>query len=97
MRLASLGAATKFMGGHSDVLAGVVTSNGGTEAGLAMGIAIREYQGAAGGVCSPFDAWLVLRGLRSMDVRGDRAKRASLDEDSSDKSRDLATDGYIHY
>ena len=29
--------------------------------------------------------------------RGERAKRASLDENSSDKSREMSTDGYIHY
>ena len=55
--------ATKYLGGHSDVSAGVVA--GRTDV-------IEEIWRAhlvVGAVLGPFDAWLVLRGLRTLDVR----------------------------
>jgi cystathionine gamma-lyase len=55
---------TKYIGGHSDVVGGaVVTSNKGFYEG------IKFYQNAAGGVPGPFDAWIVLRGLKTLAVR----------------------------
>jgi cystathionine gamma-lyase len=55
---------TKYMGGHSDVVGGVVvTSNEGFYEG------IKFYQNAAGGVPGPFDSWIVLRGLKTLAVR----------------------------
>ncbi|MFK7960234.1 MAG: PLP-dependent aspartate aminotransferase family protein [Phycisphaerales bacterium] len=56
---------TKYVGGHSDVLGGVVAWR---EAGeLADGI--RERQILGGAVPSGFDAWLLLRGMRTMPLR----------------------------
>jgi cystathionine gamma-synthase len=56
---------TKYLGGHSDVLGGIlVTRDDGPE--LA---ALRDYQGTAGGVPSPFDCWLVLRSLATLPLR----------------------------
>jgi len=56
--------ATKYLGGHSDVVAGAVVS---TEARM------REIFARAlllnGGVLAPFDAWLLLRGMRTLPVR----------------------------
>jgi cystathionine beta-lyase/cystathionine gamma-synthase len=56
--------ATKYLGGHSDLVAGAVVS---TEA------RIREIFHRAtsliGGILSPADAWLLLRGLRTLPVR----------------------------
>jgi cystathionine gamma-lyase len=54
---------TKYLGGHSDVVGGAVV--GGRE--LLQKIAF--YQNAAGGVPGPFDAWLTLRGLKTLAVR----------------------------
>ena len=55
---------TKYMGGHSDVVGGVVvTSNRDLYEG------IKFYQNAAGGVPGPFDSWIVLRGLKTLAVR----------------------------
>lgn len=57
---------TKYLGGHSDVVGGAVV--GSRE--LLQPIAF--YQNAAGGVPGPFDAWLTLRGLKTLAVRMDR-------------------------
>src|SRR6266851_8647584 len=57
---------TKYLGGHSDVVGGAVV--GPKE--LLQPIAF--YQNAAGGVPGPFDAWLTLRGLKTLAVRMDR-------------------------
>jgi len=55
---------TKFLGGHSDVLGGVVlTSDGALEERL------RFHQNAVGAVPSPFDCWLLLRGLKTLELR----------------------------
>jgi cystathionine gamma-lyase len=58
---------TKYLGGHSDVLGGFVATNDPT-------IAERLYflQKSLGGVPGPLDAWLVLRGLKTLAVRMDR-------------------------
>jgi cystathionine gamma-lyase len=57
---------TKYLGGHSDVVGGAVIGS----RDLLQAIAF--YQNAAGGVPGPFDAWLTLRGLKTLAVRMDR-------------------------
>jgi cystathionine gamma-lyase len=57
---------TKYLGGHSDVVGGAVV---GSRSILEP---IQFYQNAAGGVPGPFDAWLTLRGLKTLAVRMDR-------------------------
>jgi cystathionine gamma-synthase len=58
---------TKYLGGHSDVVGGALVL---ADAGLAENIAFSQNAtGAAGG---PFDAWLTLRGIRTLGVRMDR-------------------------
>jgi cystathionine gamma-synthase len=59
--------ATKYLGGHSDVLGGALVV---ADAGLAENIAFA--QNATGAVSGPFDAWLTLRGIRTLGVRMDR-------------------------
>ena len=55
---------TKFLGGHSDVLGGaVLTSDDLLEERL------RFHQNAVGAVPSPFDCWLLLRGLKTLQLR----------------------------
>jgi cystathionine gamma-synthase len=63
-----LHSATKYLGGHSDVVSGVIATR---SAELAE--KLRYHQNAAGAVPSPFDCWLVLRGLRTLAIRMDRA------------------------
>jgi cystathionine beta-lyase/cystathionine gamma-synthase len=57
---------TKYLGGHSDVIGGAVI---GRRADLE---AIAFYQNAAGGVPGPFDAWLTLRGIKTLALRMER-------------------------
>ncbi|MEU8226852.1 cystathionine gamma-synthase [Kribbella sp. NPDC048915] len=58
---------TKYMGGHSDVVGGALIVR---DAELADKIAF--HQNAIGAVAGPFDAWLVLRGIKTLGVRMDR-------------------------
>lgn len=62
-----LHSATKYLGGHSDLIAGLVVVNNAQ-------LAERLYfiQNATGGVLSPFDAWLLIRGIKTLGVRMDR-------------------------
>jgi cystathionine gamma-synthase len=67
--------ATKYLGGHSDLVAGVIAGDAAT-----LGAA-RARSSRTGTTLGPFDAWLALRGLRTLDVRMRR---------HSDNSRALA-------
>ena len=58
---------TKYCGGHSDVVGGAIVVK---DLGLAEGLATN--QNSIGAVAGPFDAWLVLRGLKTLGVRMDR-------------------------
>jgi cystathionine gamma-synthase len=58
---------TKYLGGHSDVVGGALVVS---DAALAEELAFA--QNAMGSVNGPFDAWLVLRGLKTLGVRMDR-------------------------
>jgi cystathionine gamma-synthase len=59
--------ATKYLGGHSDVVGGFAAAN---DDGLAE--RLRFTQNAAGAVPAPFDCYLVLRGVKTLAVRMDR-------------------------
>jgi cystathionine gamma-synthase len=61
---------TKYLGGHSDVVGGAVVV-----ADPALGERLAFQQNATGGVAGPFDAWLTLRGIRTLAVRMDRHSR----------------------
>jgi cystathionine gamma-lyase len=63
--------ATKYLNGHSDVVGGVAVVSGATRHG---GLAERlgYLQNAAGGVLGPFDAFLVLRSLKTLPLRMER-------------------------
>ncbi len=65
--LASLCSLTKAASGHSDVLAGAVLTR---DAGLAD--ELRSWRGLGGGVLGPMEAWLALRGLKTLPLRIDR-------------------------
>lgn len=55
---------TKYIGGHSDVVGGAVVTND-----RILHKQIKFYQNAAGAVPGPFDAWLTLRGVKTLAVR----------------------------
>jgi O-succinylhomoserine (thiol)-lyase len=55
---------TKYINGHSDVIGGALATNNEE-----LYKSIKFYQNAAGGVPSPFDAWLTLRGIKTLAVR----------------------------
>lgn len=56
--------ATKYLGGHSDLIAGVVITK--TQE---LGERIRYIQNACGAVLGPFDSWLVIRGIETLHLR----------------------------
>ena len=61
---------TKYLGGHSDVVGGAAVV---ADAGLGEQLAF--LQNATGSVAGPFDAWLTLRGIKTLGVRMDRHSR----------------------
>jgi len=65
--------ASKYIGGHSDVVAGVVA--GRREL---VGKIRREVLPYLGGKLSPFDGWLLLRGLRTLPARMREHERSAL-------------------
>jgi cystathionine gamma-synthase len=59
---------SKYLSGHSDLILGAVVC---AEAGMAD--RLREYRELTGAIAGPMEAWLALRGLRTLDVRFRRA------------------------
>ena len=64
---------TKYLGGHGDALGGAVIGDHETLADLRRRIAIRP-----GGVISPFNAWLIMRGLATLPIRMEAHQRGAL-------------------
>ena len=60
---------TKYLGGHNDTLAGFVCC-----ADTALSQRIRKISSATGGLLAPFDSWLMLRGIKTLAVRMERAQ-----------------------
>ena len=58
---------TKYAGGHSDVVGGALVVRD-----LEIAEKVAFHQNAIGGVAGPFDAWLTLRGLKTLGLRMDR-------------------------
>lgn len=55
---------TKYLGGHSDLIAGlVVTKN------KELGDKIKFIQNASGAILGPFDSWLLIRGIETLNLR----------------------------
>ncbi len=61
---------TKYLGGHSDVIGGALVV-----ADPALGERLAFLQNATGAVAGPFDAWLTLRGIKTLAVRMDQHSR----------------------
>ena len=60
----SMTSATKFLAGHSDLMAGILAVNSEE-----LGKEIYFHQNAEGTALAPFDCWLTLRGLKTMALR----------------------------
>lgn len=56
--------ATKYLGGHSDLIAGLVVTRD-----KEIGEKIKFIQNASGAILSPFDSWLVIRGIETLSLR----------------------------
>ena len=65
----SMNSVTKFISGHSDVLIGSIS---GTNKEIIS--KIESYRKLGGAIAGPFEAWLALRGIRTLDVRLQRAQ-----------------------
>ncbi len=68
-----LHSATKYLGGHSDLVSGVVVTK--TEA---LSDAIHFIQNGSGAVCGPMDAWLCCRSVKTLAVRMERHEENAL-------------------
>lgn len=56
--------ATKYLGGHSDLIAGLVVTRSEE-----LGQRIKYIQNASGAILGPFDSWLVIRGIETLHLR----------------------------
>ena len=56
--------ATKYLGGHSDLIAGLVVTRE-----KELGDKIKFIQNASGAILAPFDSWLVIRGIETLNLR----------------------------
>ena len=56
--------ATKYLGGHSDLIAGLVVTKDEQ-----LGEKIKFIQNASGAILAPFDSWLVIRGIETLSLR----------------------------
>ncbi|MDR1972985.1 MAG: PLP-dependent aspartate aminotransferase family protein [Treponema sp.] len=64
--------ATKFLGGHSDVISGLAVTRTGE-----LGERLYQVQNSFGAVPGPWDAWLVMRGIKTLKVRMDAAQKTA--------------------
>ena len=69
----TLQSATKYIGGHSDTVAGVLSGGGK----MIEQIFNSEYMNIGSGI-SPFNAWLLIRGLRTLPIRLERVSKTTL-------------------
>ena len=65
--------ATKYIGGHNDVVAGAVTC-----LSREMGEQLAYIQNAVGAIAGPFDSWLLLRGIKTLGLRLERSQENAL-------------------
>ncbi len=56
--------ATKYLGGHSDLIAGLLVTKD-----PAIGAKLKFYQNACGNILAPFDSWLTIRGIETLHLR----------------------------
>lgn len=68
----SMQSATKFLGGHSDLLMGVATTRSGE-----LSVRLRQYQSLHGATPGALEAYLALRGMRTLPLRLERAQASA--------------------
>ncbi len=85
-----LHSATKYLGGHSDVIGGLIATRDDD-----LAERLRFTQNAAGAVPSPFDCWLLMRGMRTLALRVERASASAALIASWLRSRDEVS--RVHY
>lgn len=66
--------ASKYLGGHSDLVAGVICGSSEKIAGI-----FRNEFMTFGGIISPFNAWLMIRGLRTLEIRLEKSRQNALE------------------
>ena len=66
--------ATKYLGGHSDSVSGLLVARE-----KEIGDRLQYLQNASGAILSPFDSYLVLRGIKTLAVRMDRHSESALE------------------
>ena len=69
----SIHSGTKYLGGHNDTLAGFVCC-----ASQEIADRIRKIAAAMGSVLAPFDSWLMIRGIKTLAIRMERAQENAL-------------------
>ena len=65
---------TKYIGGHSDIIGGIVIVGDNPE----LAERLKFIQNSTGGILSPFDSFLALRGVKTLDVRMERHSTSAL-------------------
>ena len=75
----SIHSGTKYLGGHSDVLLGIVCTSPYTTRGKWLSERVKAVQTSIGSVPSPFECWLTLRGLRTLHLRVERCSRTAME------------------
>ncbi|HLD52941.1 MAG TPA: PLP-dependent aspartate aminotransferase family protein [Sediminibacterium sp.] len=65
--------ATKYLGGHSDLIAGILVAKDEQ-----VGARLKFFQNACGAVLAPFDSWLVIRGIETLHLRMKHHSRTAL-------------------
>jgi len=63
---------TKYLGGHNDLLAGAICGKSG------MVSALRDFRGVLGGTLDPHSAYLLIRGIKTLDLRVRRQNESAL-------------------
>ncbi len=81
--------ATKYIGGHTDVLAGLVVT--ATEG---LGEEIKYIQNATGAVLGPFDSWLLIRSIETLKIRVEKHSENAIKVAEFLKGRDEIKDLY---
>lgn len=66
--------ATKYLAGHSDLIAGLLVA-----ADAEIGKRLQYFQNACGAILSPFDSWLVIRGLETLHLRMRQHSKSALE------------------
>ncbi|MBI4549014.1 MAG: PLP-dependent transferase [Ignavibacteriae bacterium] len=64
---------TKYLNGHSDMLGGLIVTNNAK-----ISERLRFFQKSTGGILSPFDAWLCLRGVKTLAIRMEKHGESAL-------------------